>query len=181
MDYSQCSLPGSDITFYFIIYSGWLWGPPTAYFRDVEPFCCLVPNLYWNYLPLWSGAIWSWWSSSGGMLTDLIRYLLLYIFTQLFSSLLACDCFEGTHITVRWLLCSVRFLVLMAVSMKMAAFWVDALCRLVEVYWRFRGALMMVAASTSETLVNFYQTTRCNNPEDSHLLRFVSMYFETSW
>jgi hypothetical protein len=22
---------------------------------------------------------------------------------------------------------------------------------------------------TSETLVNFYQTTRCNNPEDSHL------------
>jgi hypothetical protein len=30
-------------------------------------------------------------------------------------------------------------------------------------------ALMMEAASTSETLVNFYQTTQCNNPEDSHL------------
>jgi hypothetical protein len=30
-------------------------------------------------------------------------------------------------------------------------------------------ALMMEAASTSETLVNFYQTTRRNNPEDSHL------------
>jgi hypothetical protein len=30
-------------------------------------------------------------------------------------------------------------------------------------------ALMMGAASTSETSVNFYQTTRCNNPEDNHL------------
>jgi hypothetical protein len=30
-------------------------------------------------------------------------------------------------------------------------------------------ALMMEAACTSETLVNFYQTTQCNNPEDSHL------------
>jgi hypothetical protein len=30
--------------------------------------------------------------------------------------------------------------------------------------------LMMEAVSTSETSVNFYQTTRCNNPEDSDLL-----------
>jgi hypothetical protein len=30
-------------------------------------------------------------------------------------------------------------------------------------------ALMMEAASTSETSVNFYQATWCNNPEDSHL------------
>jgi hypothetical protein len=30
-------------------------------------------------------------------------------------------------------------------------------------------ALMMEAANTSETLVNFYQTTRHYNPEDSHL------------
>jgi hypothetical protein len=30
-------------------------------------------------------------------------------------------------------------------------------------------ALKMEAASTSETLVNFYQTTLRNNPEDSHL------------
>jgi hypothetical protein len=30
-------------------------------------------------------------------------------------------------------------------------------------------ALMMEAASTSETSVNFYQTLRRNNPEDSHL------------
>jgi hypothetical protein len=29
--------------------------------------------------------------------------------------------------------------------------------------------LIMEAANTSETLVNFYQTARCNNPEDSHL------------
>jgi hypothetical protein len=28
---------------------------------------------------------------------------------------------------------------------------------------------MMAAAGTSETLVNFYQTTRRYNPEDSHL------------
>jgi hypothetical protein len=30
------------------------------------------------------------------------------------------------------------------------------------------NALMMEAARTSETLVNFYQTTRRYNPEDSH-------------
>jgi hypothetical protein len=30
-------------------------------------------------------------------------------------------------------------------------------------------ALMMEAASTSETSVNFYQITRRNNPQDSHL------------
>jgi hypothetical protein len=29
-------------------------------------------------------------------------------------------------------------------------------------------ALMMEAASTSETSVNFYQTTRRKNPEDNH-------------
>jgi hypothetical protein len=30
-------------------------------------------------------------------------------------------------------------------------------------------ALMMEVASTSEKSVNFYQTTRRNNPEDGHL------------
>jgi hypothetical protein len=30
-------------------------------------------------------------------------------------------------------------------------------------------ALMMEAARTFETLVDFYQTIWCNNPEDSHL------------
>jgi hypothetical protein len=69
----------------------------------------------------------------------------------------------------------VGFEVLMAARMKMAVFWVVVPCSLVEVY-RFRGpcclhliALMMKAASTSETLVNIYQTTWCYNPEDSHL------------
>jgi hypothetical protein len=33
----------------------------------------------------------------------------------------------------------------------------------------FSIALMMEAARTSETLVNFYQTTRCYNSEDSNL------------
>jgi hypothetical protein len=33
---------------------------------------------------------------------------------------------------------------------------------------------MMEAASTSEVSVNFYQTTRCNIPEDSHLQRTVN-------
>jgi hypothetical protein len=50
----------------------------------------------------------------------------------------------------------------------MAVFWVVAPHSLVEVYQRFI-ALMMEAARTSETLVNFYQTTRRYNPEDSHL------------
>jgi hypothetical protein len=43
--------------------------------------------------------------------------------------------------------------------MKMAVFWVVAPCSLV----------IMEAARSSETLVNFYQTTQRYNPEDSHL------------
>jgi hypothetical protein len=60
---------------------------------------------------------------------------------------------------------------------KMVVFWVVAPYSLVEVYQHYRGpcclhhqvALMMVAARTSETLVNFYQTARRYNPENSHL------------
>jgi hypothetical protein len=58
---------------------------------------------------------------------------------------------------------------------KMAVFWIVVPCSVVEVYQRFRGPcclhhqLMMEAAKTSETLVNFYQTTRHCNLEDSHL------------
>jgi hypothetical protein len=34
-------------------------------------------------------------------------------------------------------------------------------------------ALMMEAASTFEKSANFYQTTRRNNPEDSHIYRIT--------
>jgi hypothetical protein len=50
--------------------------------------------------------------------------------------------------------------------MKMADFWFVAPCSLV----------MMEAASTSETLVNFYRTTRRYKPEDSHLQTIPSSY-----
>jgi hypothetical protein len=54
--------------------------------------------------------------------------------------------------------------------MKMTVFWVVALCSLVEVYqYGLLIALMMEVRSTSETLVNFYQTTWHYNPEDNHL------------
>jgi hypothetical protein len=49
-----------------------------------------------------------------------------------------------------------------------AVFRVEAPCSKVEVHQRFI-ALMIKAARTSETLVNFNQTTRRYNPEDSHL------------
>jgi hypothetical protein len=52
---------------------------------------------------------------------------------------------------------------------KMTVFKVVALCK---VYRRFRGAgdrSYGGGSSTSETSVNFYQTTRRNNLEDSHL------------
>jgi hypothetical protein len=54
----------------------------------------------------------------------------------------------------------VLFQVLTATSMDMAVFWVVVPCNI---------ALMMEAASISETSVNFYQTTRRNNSEYSHL------------
>jgi hypothetical protein len=70
----------------------------------------------------------------------------------------------------------------MTASTKMAVLWVVASCSLVEVYLlpsasgRRPDVLMMEAASTSETSVNFYQTTWRNNPEDSHLL--IPIYFD---
>jgi hypothetical protein len=58
--------------------------------------------------------------------------------------------------------------------MKIAILWVVATCSLVEVYQRFRGPCCLHhqgdrpddGGRTSETLVNFYQTTRCYNPEE---------------
>jgi hypothetical protein len=60
------------------------------------------------------------------------------------------------------------------VSMKMAVFWVLAPCSLIEVYQCFRGSCCLDdgGSKTSETLVNFYQTTQRYNPEDSHLCTF---------
>jgi hypothetical protein len=52
--------------------------------------------------------------------------------------------------------------------MKMTVFWDVTPCSLVKVYRRFID-LIMEAENTSETSVNFYQTTRRNIPEDSHL------------
>jgi hypothetical protein len=55
----------------------------------------------------------------------------------------------------------------------MAVFWDVAPCSLVDIDRRFREssciaclaiALLMEVASTSESSVNFYQTTRRNNP-----------------
>jgi hypothetical protein len=56
----------------------------------------------------------------------------------------------------------------------MAVFWVVAPFSLMAVRRRLRGAfasiaVIMEAASTSETSVNFHQTVWHNNPEDSHL------------
>jgi hypothetical protein len=50
----------------------------------------------------------------------------------------------------------------MVANMEMTVFWDVVPCSIAI-------ALMMEAASTSETSVNFYRTTRSNNPEDSHL------------
>jgi hypothetical protein len=48
-----------------------------------------------------------------------------------------------------------------SINKPMTVFWVAAPCRTI--------ALMMEAASTFETSVNFYQTSLRNHPEDSHL------------
>jgi hypothetical protein len=65
-----------------------------------------------------------------------------------------------------------RFEVLTAASIKMAVFWVVAPCSLVEIYRLSEvlaaSIIRAMIASTSETLVNSYQTTRRNTPEDSH-------------
>jgi hypothetical protein len=42
-------------------------------------------------------------------------------------------------------------------------------CLFCQTFLPLKMAVFWVAASTSETLVNFYQTTRRYNPEDSHL------------
>jgi hypothetical protein len=81
----------------------------------------------------------------------------------------------------------------MSQNKEMTVFWVFAPCslavhraiskpRAIKLLLA-RGlliALMMEAASISETLVNFYQTTRRNNSEDSHLNKCVMGRVEES-
>jgi hypothetical protein len=57
---------------------------------------------------------------------------------------------------------SVRFEVITIMSKNMTVFRVVALCS-----QKFTDVSKVLAAS--ETPVNFYQTTQCNNPEDSHV------------
>jgi hypothetical protein len=54
------------------------------------------------------------------------------------------------------------FILLTAAGINITVFWVVAPCSKLM-------TLMMESASTSETSVNFYQTTRRNNPEDSYI------------
>jgi hypothetical protein len=60
-------------------------------------------------------------------------------------------------------------------SLTITVFCVVAPCSLIEVYRRFRGACCFhrqgMAASTSETPVNFYQITRRNNSENTVFTR----------
>jgi hypothetical protein len=82
-------------------------------------------------------------------------------------------------------LAKVRFEVLATASIKMAVFWVVTHSSLVEYTDVSEVAaasiivitLMMEAANTSETSVNFYQTTRRNNSEDSHLQLYRSVTY----
>jgi hypothetical protein len=71
--------------------------------------------------------------------------------------------------------------------MKSTVFWDVAPCSLVEVTEisevltasiNREIAVMMEAVSTSETSVNFYQSTRPNTPEDSHLQKAELSYVE---
>jgi hypothetical protein len=71
------------------------------------------------------------------------------------------------------ILSQVRFQVLAATSTRTTVFWDVGPRNLVDADRRFRCAYCLhhrwLTVSTSETLVNFYQTTRPNIPEDSHL------------
>jgi hypothetical protein len=68
---------------------------------------------------------------------------------------------------------------------SMSVFWVVPLCSLVEVYQHLRGTCCLHhrpddgAANTSETLVKFYKTIWCYNPEDSYLHTLSLTYSAT--
>jgi hypothetical protein len=63
-----------------------------------------------------------------------------------------------------------RFQVLTAAIMRLCIFWAVVPCSLAEPCGGFRAiTLMMEVAGTSETSVNFYQTTGRINLEDRHM------------
>jgi hypothetical protein len=75
--------------------------------------------------------------------------------------------------------------VLMVANMKMArCLWVAAPCSLVEVYRHFRGTCCPHNQGDDSSSVNFYQTTRRCNTEDSHLEMtgcWKNRIFKQSW
>jgi hypothetical protein len=71
----------------------------------------------------------------------------------------------------------VRSQVLTATRMKTTVFWDFAPSSLIEVGRHFREiALMMEAVDTSETSPDLFQTTQCNNREDSRLRETLVSY-----
>jgi hypothetical protein len=69
------------------------------------------------------------------------------------------------------------FELLMMVSTKNVVRWIVAPCCLVLTnVSEVLAALMVEAAKTSETLINFYQTARRYNPADIHLQKRKSSY-----
>jgi hypothetical protein len=69
--------------------------------------------------------------------------------------------------------------------MRIAVFWAVAPCSLAEIDRSFRGGVSIIALMLEETSVNFFETTRHNFPEDSHIhgdsifLLYVSTYKST--
>jgi hypothetical protein len=66
--------------------------------------------------------------------------------------------------------------------MKIPVYWIIAPCSLVEVYLHFSDtycvyhiALMVEAASTTETSANIYHTVGRNNSEDGHLIYILAL------
>jgi hypothetical protein len=80
-----------------------------------------------------------------------------------------CKTLGPTSLQTRIIITIVRFQVVTAASMKTAVFWDVVSCSLIDDRF-FRGSastdLMMEAASTSEKIFKFYETTRRNMPED---------------
>jgi hypothetical protein len=68
----------------------------------------------------------------------------------------------------------VRFMILTAASMKMAVFGIVALCSLVEVYRRFRGACCLLHQG-------HHPDYTCNNLEDSRVQVVINFAVSREW